>query len=519
MEQWLLDISAGIMNAFTVAIFLSALVGVIGGIIIGILPGLGPPVAVSLAIPLTYSLSPSCAIAVMLGLYKGGTYGGSISAILINTPGTPAASATVIDGYPLAKSGKAGKALDIALYGSVFGDAFSIMLLCVIAQPIASVAAKFGPVELFSLLLLAMTIIAGLAGKSLTKGLIAAVLGLAMSIVGVDPVSGMPRFCFGSMYLESGFNVVAIIVGLFAISEQMNQVAHSTGQVGEIARKGSNPDDNRATLSDLRRCVPHFLTGSCIGASIGSLPGTGAAVAAFIGYGIAKKRSKHPEEFGHGSVEGVAAPEAANNAVCGGALIPMLTLGIPGDVVTAVLMGALMLHGIQTGPAIFIEHRVFVFTLFGMLLVSIIMLLFFGKLACKVCRRIADVPTCYLSPIVMILCVAGTYSVGLLSSDVWAMAAFGVVGFILLKLDIPLPPFIIAYILAPQMEQSFRQALLISGGDYSVLVTHPISAFFLAMIVVVIGFLIRAQRRKSRGNLGPKTVSPSGEQAAPIENK
>lgn len=497
MEQWLLDIGSGIINVFTVEVFLAALIGVIAGIIIGVLPGLGPPVAVSLAIPLTYPLSPICALAVMLGLYKGGTYGGSISAILINTPGTPAASATVLDGYPMARQGKAGKALDIALYASVFGDAFSILLLCVIAQPIAAIAAKFGPIELFSLLLLAMTVISSLAAKSIIKGLIAAGLGLAVSIVGVDPITGMPRLCFGSLYLESGFNVVAIIVGLFAISEQIAQMVRKDNETGMILPQNSKDrKNNYATMSDLKRCFPHFLTGSCIGATIGALPGTGAAAAAFIGYGIAKQRSKHPEEFGKGSIEGVAAPEAANNAVCGGALIPMLTLGIPGDVVTAVLMGALMLHGIQTGPAIFTEHRVFIFTLFGMLIVSILMLLLFGKIASKVCRRIAELPLCYLCPIVIVLCVVGAYAVSLLISDVWAMIAFGILGFILTKLDIPLPPFIIAFILAPQMEQTFRQGILISGGDYSVLVTHPISLFFLSMIFVVIGFLAYSARKK-----------------------
>lgn len=503
MEQWLIDIGTGVFNVFHVTIFLASLCGVIAGIIIGILPGLGPPVAVSLAIPLTYSFSPMAAMAVMLGIYKGGTYGGSISAILINTPGTPAASATVLDGYPMAQQGKAGKALDIALYASVFGDAFSIMLLCVLAQPIASIASKFGPIELFSLLLLAMTIIASLAGKSIIKGLLAAALGLAVSLVGIDPVSGLPRFCFGSLYLESGINLIAIIVGMFAISEQMSQCSKHDGETQQsiTASHAKNKEDNYATWKDIKKCIPTFLTGSCVGASIGALPGTGAAVAAFVCYGIAQKRSKHPEEFGKGCIEGVAAPESGNNAVCGGALIPMLTLGIPGDVVTAVLMGALMLHGIQTGPSIFVEHRAFVFTLFGMLIVSILMLLLLGKAAIFLCRRIADVSLCYICPIVILLCVAGTYAVSLLASDVWAMLACGVIGFILLKLDIPLPPFIIAFILAPQMEQSFRQGILISGGDYSVLVTHPISLFFLVMTVLVVAQLAWSASKKKKQSL------------------
>ena len=483
MIEWCNDIASGLMHALQFGVFLAALIGVLVGIIIGILPGLGPPVAISLAIPLTYGFDPLIGMSVMLGIYKGGTYGGSISAILINTPGTPAASATVLDGFPLAKQGKAGKALDIALYGSVFGDAFSIMLLCVIAQPIASIAARFGPVELFSLLLFAMTIIAGLAGKSMFKGLIAACFGLAFSIIGIDPVEGLPRFTFNTVFLESGLSVIPVIVGLFAISELMSQieagsVMSGTGSSVPVSR---NKEDNYATRADLKRCLPVFLQSSTLGAFIGALPGTGSAAAAFIGYGMAKKRSRHPEEFGKGSIEGVAAAESGNNAVCGGALIPMLTLGIPGDVVTAILMGALMLHGINTGPSVFTEHRAFVFTLFGMLLVSIFMLLILGKIAIRACRRLTELPQVYISTVVILLCVVGTYAASSMITDVWIMLFFGIVGFLCVKLDIPLPPFIIAFLIAPKMEQSFRQAMVISSGDPSVLVTHPISAFFLAL--------------------------------------
>jgi len=500
MVEWLNDIAMGLSGAMEWGVFLAALIGVAIGIIIGVLPGLGPPVAISLAIPMTYSLDPLLGMAVMLGIYKGGTYGGSISAILINTPGTPAASATVIDGYALAKQGKAGKALDIALYASVFGDAFSIMLLCVIAQPIAAMACKFGPVELFSLLFFAMTIIAGLAGKSMAKGLISACLGLAFCMVGIDPVVGLPRFTFGATFLEAGINVIPLIVGLFAISEMMQQVATGISLTGgmNIAGSSRNPEDNHATLADIKRCLPVFFQGSCIGAAIGALPGTGAATAAFITYGVAKKRSKHPEEFGNGALEGVAAPEAGNNAVCGGALIPMLTLGIPGDVVTAVLMGALMLHGINAGPSVFTEHRVFVFTLFGMLLVSILMLLLLGKIAVRACRRLAELPQVYISTVVILLCIAGTYAVSSMISDVWLMLLFGVVGFALLQLDIPLPPFIIAFILAPKMEQSLRQALLISDGNPIVMLTHPISAFFLFLALFAIVRIILANKKEMK---------------------
>lgn len=488
MVEWFGDICTGFLTALQFGVFMAAIIGVLVGIVIGVLPGLGPPVAISLAIPLTFSFEPIIGMAVILGIYKGGTYGGSISAILINTPGTPAASATVMDGFPLAKQGKAGKALDVALYASVFGDAFSIFLLCVIAQPIAAMAAKFGPTELFSLMLLAMTIISCLAGKNLYKGLIAACIGISVSFIGIDPVEGLPRFTFDILILENGLTIIPIIVGLFALSELMNQVTDKksllTGK--NLSLSGENKEDNYVTRKDFKRIFPIFLQSSVIGSCIGALPGTGSAAAAFIGYGMAKKRSKNPEEFGKGSIEGVAAAESANNAVCGGALIPMLTLGIPGDDVTAILMSALMLHGINSGPTVFTEHRAFIFGVFGMLLVSIFMLLILGKIACKVCRKIVKLPQVYISTVVILLCVVGVYAVASLISDSWIMLIFGIIGFVLVKLNIPLPPFIIAFILAPKVEQTFRQSMLISGGDPIVFVNHPISAVLLAITAVII---------------------------------
>lgn len=497
MIEWFADVSTGVVNVFTISIFCAALLGVIIGVIIGVLPGLGPPVAISLAVPMTFTFDPMTAMALMLGIYKGGTYGGSISAILINTPGTPAASATVLDGYPLAKAGKAGKALDIALYGSVFGDAFSILILCVIAKPLASVASQFGPAELFSLLIFAMTVIAVLAGTSLIKGLISATWGLAFCMVGIDPVDGLPRFTFNSLYLESGLNIIPLIVGLFAISEIFKQLNCMQDEcLTTLIPEPSSPADDRASWKEFKRCFPAFMNGSLVGSTIGALPGTGAATAAFLSYGITQKRSKHPEEFGKGSIEGVAAAESGNNAVCGGALIPMLTLGIPGDVVTAILMGALMVHGIQTGPSIFVEHRAFVFTLFGMLLVSVFMLLLVGKLASRACRKLAALPMSYIMSIVALLCVVGAYACSFSMGDAWMMLAFGIIGFVMMRFDIPIPPFIIAFIIAPKMEQSMRQALLISGGDFLVFLRSPLSVLFLVLTLATIAKLSHSKYKE-----------------------
>lgn len=499
MLSWFSDLGNGFLQVMHVAVFVAAFLGVVVGVVIGVIPGLGPAVAISLAIPITYGLGPLVAISFMLGIYKGGTYGGSISAILINTPGTPAAAATVLDGYPLARQGKAGKALNLALYASVVGDAVGILVLCVIAQPLAAIALKFGPTELFALLLFALTVIATLSGKSLLKGFIAAGFGIAISTVGLDPIAGMPRMTFDLLVLDDGFQIIPMVIGLFAVAEVLTQaekVVRDSG--GALLPAPAHPSDSRVSLAELKRAMPFFLQSSAIGTGIGALPGTGSTTAAYLCYGMAQKRSREPEQFGKGSMDGLAAAESGNNAVCGGALIPMMTLGIPGDVVTAILMGALMLHGIHVGPLIFQDHREFVFSLFGMLLVSVLMLLVVGKLAILAFRRLADMPQAIIMPIVMLLCVIGAYSTNYAMSDIWMMLGFGVLGYAMNKLEIPLPPFIIAFVLAPQWEQSLRLALLLSRGEFSVFVTSPISLGFLLLAAAFTGHFALATYRRSR---------------------
>jgi putative tricarboxylic transport membrane protein len=497
MTEWIVDIGTGFENVLKFGVFVAALLGVIVGIVVGVIPGLGPAVAISLAIPLTYSQGALSAISFMLGCYKGGTYGGSISAILINTPGTPAAAATVLDGYPLAQQGKAGKALNLALYASVFGDAFAIFILCGMAEIIAGVALKFGPAELFSLMLFALTIIAALSGKSLLKGILGGVFGMMAATVGMDSVTGLPRFTFDLIALDDGFAIIPMVIGMFAVTEVFNQVERRIAtENASLLPVSADPADNRVSLKELARCLPIFVQSSILGVGIGALPGTGATTAAYLSYGMAQKRSKHPEEFGQGTMEGLAAAESGNNAVCGGALIPMLTLGIPGDVVTAILMSALMVHGIHTGPLIFQEHRIFVFSLFAMLLISIFMLFFIGKVAIAGCRKLASLPQAVVMPIVLLLCAAGSYSTNYAMSDIWMMLGFGIFGYLLIKLEIPLPPFVIAFVLCPQLEQSLRRALLLSRGSFDIFATRPISAAFLLLAVFSAISIARGQRKK-----------------------
>ena len=496
MFEWFMDLGMGMMHAAQPAVLLAALVGVLIGCVIGVIPGLGPAVAMSLAIPLTFTLPAHVAISLLLGIYKGGTYGGSISAILINTPGTPAAAATILDGYPLARQGKAGKALYMALFASVFGDALSIFILMAVAQPLASIALMFGPPELFALLLFALTVIGGLSGESLFKGFISACFGLMLATIGTDTITGDTRFTFSLLYFEDGLSIIPMIIGLFAISEVFQQMRHvGEAQAETLLPPPSCPDDNRVTRREFFASLPIFIQASLIGVSIGALPGTGSTTAAYLSYGAAKRRSKHPELFGKGSLEGVAAAEAGNNAVCGGALIPMLSLGIPGDVVTAILMGALTVHGIIVGPSIFVEHRTFIFTIFSMLLISIFMLLLLGRAAIRSCRLLANLPQARIMPMVMVLCVLGSFATNLSVNDIWLMLVMGLAGLFMNALGIPIAPLVIGFVLAPKLEQSLRQALILSDGSYGIFLTRPIALFFLCVAAFSIWQIIKMSRK------------------------
>ena len=308
----------------------------------------------------------------------------------------------------MAKQGKSGKALNIALFASVFGDTFGIFILCMVAQPLAQFALRFGPTELCSLLLFAMTMIAVLSGKSLLKGITAAFLGIMFGTIGMDPIAGETRYSFGLLQLEDRLPIIPMVIGLFAVAEVLLQMEEPrTTSHASLLPPPASPDDARATWKEIRHCLPIFFRSSCIGAGIGALPGTGSTTAAFLSYGVAKERSKKPDLFGKGSIEGLAAAESGNNAVCGGALVPMLSLGIPGDDITAILMGGMIIHGINVGPQIFTDHRAQVYTLFGMLLISVFMLLFVGKIMVAVSRRLANMPQSVVMPLVLLLLVMG----------------------------------------------------------------------------------------------------------------
>ncbi|MDA8798022.1 tripartite tricarboxylate transporter permease [Alphaproteobacteria bacterium] len=460
--------------------------GVFIGTFVGAVPGMTTPMAVALTLPFTFTLSPVSGILLLLGVYKGGIYGGSITAILINAPGTPAASCTVLDGYPLARRGEARRALDIALYASCIADFMSNLALILCAGFLASLALAFGSPEVFTLILFSLTIIASVSGDQLLKGLGSAAFGLILAIVGLDLVYGTNRFIFGEVELMSGLNFIPVLIGLFALPE----IIAFYGRV-EVAREHNPLAGRGAGLDDLRKTLKTIIRGSAIGVILGAIPGIGGAPAAFLSYSEAKRTSKNGDDFGNGEIEGVAAAESGNNGTAGATLIPLLALGIPGDITTAIILGAFMIHGLRPGPLLFQDNLSLIYALFIGIMLSSFYLFAIGKFSIRLISRIADIPHRILFPIVLTLCVFGAYAVNNTVFDIGVMFVMGLFGFMMLKLKIPAAPFLIAFILGPMLEDNFRQSLLMSRGSWTIFFSSPICWFFWSLIVVFVFVLVR----------------------------
>ena len=471
-----------ISNLFTLQNLLILNLGLATGIIIGSLPGLTATMGVALLLPLTFGLGSVPGMLLLLGVYCGGIYGGSITGILIKTPGTPSAAATVLDGYPMAEKGEASRALDMALIASVIGGLFSAFVLMFIAPIIAQFALKFGPIEYFAIAVFGLTIISGISGDSVIKGLIMGLLGLLVTTIGLDPVGGIDRFTFDIIQLASGINIIPAMIGLFAIAEIIRKAKTVNMPVDEAIKF----QKKKLPFKEVLLYWKTLLRSSMIGTFIGAIPGTGSAIASFISYNEAKRNSKDPASFGKGNIEGIAASECANNAVTGAALIPLLTLGIPGDPTTAILIGALIMQGIIAGPLLFVEERQWVYSIMiGLVLLNIFMLIQ-GKLFIKAFANVVKVPTKILLPILIVLCVIGSFAVHNTVFDVLLMLVFGLIGYVLLKLDFPLTPMVIAIVLGPLAENNMRRALIMSQGDFRIFFTKPISAIFLTISILVI---------------------------------
>ncbi|MEI4488768.1 tripartite tricarboxylate transporter permease [Frigidibacter sp. MR17.14] len=478
-------------------------IGALLGIVIGALPGLGPSIGLSLLIPFTYTMSPELSMLLMISLYVSAEYGGSISAILLSTPGTAAAAATAIDGYAMAQKGRANEAISISLTASTVGGILGGLALLLLAMPLASLALRFGPAGYFAAGLFGLTSVAALSGGSLVKGLLCAALGLALATVGIDPIAGTPRFTFGHFELYEGVPFLASLIGLFAVSEAFALAEKHARGMG-MDKSGVGHVFMSARL--WRETWRSMLSGSVIGTVLGILPGVGGNIACWVARDYARARSRQPEAFGSGEPNGVAAPEASNNATVGGALVPMLALGVPGSPTTAIMMGALIMHGLHPGPQLFAEQPALVYSiLFGVILAALVQYVV-GSLFLPILARTVLLPDGVIAAGILCFAVLGAFAIRNLMFDVWLTMAFGVLGYLMKKFAFPVAPVILAMVLGYLIESNYRTALVSSRGDYRVFLTDPISVLFLMLSLASI--LIPIWRaRSARGRRGRDAVA------------
>ncbi|WP_203338986.1 tripartite tricarboxylate transporter permease [Planococcus beijingensis] len=495
--QFLMD---GFSIAFQWQNILFAFVGVLIGTAVGVLPGIGPMSGVALLIPVTATITSgmpteaaaASSIILLAGVYYGAMYGGSTTSILLNTPGESSSVVTTLDGYQMARQGRAGAALSIAAIGSFAAGIVSLIGLVLLAEPLSNVALQFGPAEYFSLMLLGLAAVSGLAGKSMTKALMMTVFGLMLGTIGIDAVSGIARFTYDLPILYSGLEFLTIAVGLFALGEVFKTILEREHEDGTIAKIGRI----LPTKQDMKDSVKPIMRGSLLGFFIGVLPGAGATLASFFSYIAEKKFSKTPEKFGTGAIAGVAGPESANNAASGGAMIPLLTLGIPGSGTTAILMGALIMYNIQPGPLLFDDHPEVAWGLIASMFVGNLMLLVLNMPLVKVFAKIIETPKKYLLPIIIAISFFGVYAVQYTTFDLFLLLACGILGYLLVKNDFPVAPLVLALVLGPMIENNLRRALTISNGDFMIFFTKPLS---LILLIVAAAWLLIPLLLKLKG--------------------
>lgn len=476
--------------------------GVLIGTVVGVLPGIGPMSGVALLIPITATMtaglgpeeSATSSIILLAGVYYGAMYGGSTTSILLNTPGESSSVVTTLDGYQMAKQGRAGAALAISAIGSFVAGIVSMIGLIFLAKPLSAVAIKFGPAEYFSLMVLGLFAISGLAGKSMLKALMMTAAGLLLATIGIDNVSGVARFTYGIPELYQGLEFLTVAVGMFALGEVFKTILHREGNDGELAKI------NRITPTkqDLKDSAAPIARGSILGFFIGLLPGAGAILASFFAYIVEKKISKNPEKFGKGAIEGVASPESANNAAAGGAMIPLLTLGIPSSGTTAIMMGAFIMYNVQPGPLLFTDHPQLAWGVIASMFVGNLMLLILNMPLVRLFAKVIETPTKYLIPLIIVFSVFGVYAVQYSTFDLMLIMGCGVAGYFLSKNDYPLAPLVLGLILGPMMENNMRRALTISNGDFMIFLQKPVSLIFLIIgaLWLVIPLVLKLRGKK-----------------------
>jgi putative tricarboxylic transport membrane protein len=483
-----MEMLAGLMHGFAVALepmnLFWCFVGVFFGTVVGILPGLGPSATVALLLPLAMQMNPTSGLIMMAGIYYGAKYGGSTTSILLNVPGESASVVTCLDGYEMARRGRAGPALGIAAISSFVAGTIGVLLLMLVAPPVAEFALRFGPPEYFALMAMGLAMVVLLAGKSMIKALLSMFLGLLLATVGVDLFTDNARFTFDRVELVDGVNFVVVAIGTFAIGEVLaNLTSTGGGQLFNVPKGLRNLLPNLQDLKDSRFA---FLNGSLVGFFVGVLPGAGSTIASFVSYGIEKAVSRHPEKFGTGAVEGVAAPEAANNSETGGALVPLLTLGIPGSGTTAILLVALVMWGLRPGPMLIQDHPEIFWGLVASMYIGNVMLLILNLPLVPLFAQVLRLPAYILYPVILGVSLVGVYSVDERLFDAWLVGGFGLLGYVMRKLDYPAAPLILGLVLGDFMERALRQSLMMSAGDLSILYTRPMAVTMLILAVAIL---------------------------------
>ena len=495
----LMDLMGGFSTALSANNILMCFVGVFLGQIVGVLPGIGPSAAIALLLPLTFGADPTASLIMFAGIYYGAQYGGTLTSVLLSVPGESSTVMTSIDGYQMAIRGRAGAALGISAIGSFIAGTISVLGLTFLAPPLATAALAFGPPEYFALVVLGLMALAAVSGGSVLKGLAAGVAGLMLATIGIDPQSGVSRFDFGAVWLLDGIEFIVLTVALFGVGEVLASCTTAT------ARPVAEVKNVMPTRDDWRRSRMPILRGSFVGFLVGVLPGTGATMASFIAYIIEKKVSKHPEEFGHGAIEGVAGPEASNNAAAAGAMVPMLALGVPGSGTTAIILGALIMFGLRPGPEMFTQNTTLVWAVIASMYIGNVLLLIMNLPLAGLFAQLLKVPYKWLYPPILALCIVGVFSQANSLEDCWLVVGFGALGWAMKRYDWPPAPMILGLVLGPMFESSLRQSLTISHGTVDIFFTRPISAALMLcalLFVAIPGIAHLVARRPSPAQVG-----------------
>jgi putative tricarboxylic transport membrane protein len=503
-----MELFDAVTNLLRPLTFLAMSAGVAWGIICGALPGLGATIGIALLIPFTFGMDPTIALPMLAGVYAGAIYGGGITAVLLGVPGTSADAATVYDGHPLAQKGLANKGLTASVTASAFGGMFSALVLLFLAPPLARASLAFGPAEYFLVAIFGLTIIAVLSTTSMIKGIMAGFLGLLIGTVGIDPITGDMRFTFGSVYLYDGFPLIPLILGLFAFPRCMSMIEDlirkGSSQISIETEDGGGPP---LTLREIWAMKRTYLRSAFLGTLIGIIPGAGANIACFVGYAAAKQASKTPEKFGTGIAEGVAASEAANNGVCNGSLVPLLTLSIPGSPTAAVILGALMIHGLVPGADLFTKHAEVTYTFIASAFFCNIIMLFMGWYGSRWFCKLVQIPTYIMAPAMLLISLVGAFTVRQYTFDIGVTIGIGTVAYFLTRVGFPMASILLGAILGPMAEAGFRRAMLIGQNDLTIFLTRPLSLalVILTLASVVIGWRMQKKTRALEAELEAKS--------------